>query len=154
MYRATKCDLSRYASGVENPRGHACFAVMKRCEASRGRRGPRPWRRFIGIDVEHGISVLDGRLLPGTGSHRDTNARAATADCGGCGCQTEHSQRPITPPSLTKQGGAEPSGSLSLLIVAIEMRETGNGRKPQSSQGGGLDDAPSGQTRSFNHPRE
>lgn len=152
MYRAAKC-LSRHASGVESSRGQVCCAVIKGCEGSRGRRGPRPWRRFIRIDVEHGISVLDGRPHPGVGSHRVTNARDGTADCGGAGYRIVHSQRPITPPSLSKQGGAEPSGSLSRLIVAIEMRETGNGRKPQSSEGGGPDDAPSGWTRSFNHLR-
>ena len=152
MYRAAKCE-SRYASGVEIPRGQVCCADNKRCEASRGRRGPRPWRRFIRIDVEHGISVLDGRPNPGLGSHRVNNARDGTADCGGAGYRREHSQRPITSPSLSKQGDAEPSGSLSSLIVAIEMRETGNGRKPQSSEGGSPDDAPSGWTRSFNHLR-
>ena len=89
----------------------------------------------------------------GTGCHRLTNTWAGPADGGRAGSKrTAHRQRPIPAPSLSKQGDEEPSGSLSRLIVAIEMWETGSGRKPQSSEGGGLEIAPSGQTRSLNHP--
>jgi hypothetical protein len=123
------------------------------CEGGRERRGPRTGRRSTGIDMEHGRSVLDGRPNAGMGCHRLTNTWAGTADGGRASYRTAHRQRPIPPPSLSKQGGAEPSGSLSLFIVAFEMRETGNGQKPQSSEGRGLKVATNGQTRSFNHPR-
>lgn len=154
MYRAVKRSF-RHVPGLGNSRGQVCCTVKTRCEGSRGRRGPRPWRRFIRIDVEHGISVLGGRPThtPGLGSHRVTNARVEDAGCAALGYRKQRSKRPIPLPSLTKQGGAEPSGSRSLLIVVSETWETGIGRKPRSSEGGGPDNAPSEWTRSFNHLR-
>jgi hypothetical protein len=152
MYRAPK-DAFSPRPRIQASEGPRLPYRYHRCEGRRGRRGHGPWRRFRRIDVKHGRSVLDGRITPGMGSNRVTNAWIGLADCGGVGYRNRHSQRPIPSPSLTKQGGAEPSGSLSLFIVAFEMRETGNGRKPQSSEGGGLDEATSEWTRSFNHQR-
>ena len=74
--------------GIVGPNGAGKITLIKAALVALGRRGLRPWRRcirIVRIEVEHGISVLDGRPPPGAGSHRVTNAGDGTADYGGAG---------------------------------------------------------------------
>ena len=144
------------ASGLRRPRGLVRHPLLLPREGgSVSWRDRRTGRRSIRIDVEHGRSVLGGRPTQqhtGIGQHRVTNARVGKAGCAASGYRNTRSKRPIPRPSLPKQGCAEPSGSRSRLVAAFEPWETGNGREPRSSEGGGPINATSMQTRSFNHP--